>query len=176
MEIPDLNRIVDTFIPISDLNMDAYLVQLRQQVIPHIRKLQQEDKLRWYSFLIHGSDMLGGRTPPMDRNLYIHLRLEPKPEVDIDAFIAQLPDHFRQPQLCPLKEIAGINASIIRDQDWAIAWKIHGEASEWVVTLLEGHANNPVPIQQIIQFMHFITTPLLLGHKCICIPGGFLQF
>ncbi|MFH0957273.1 MAG: hypothetical protein V1897_01080, partial [Pseudomonadota bacterium] len=43
MEAPDLTRIVDTFVPIAD----DYFGGLRQDVIPFIRDLQGQRKLRW---------------------------------------------------------------------------------------------------------------------------------
>ena len=111
-----------------------------------------------------------------DRNLFIHIRLEPETDIEIDDFIRMLPPHFQQPKHILFSNISGIDQSILRDNDWAYAWKIHGEASEWVFHLLESHEENPVNIPQMIQFLHFITNPLLLGHKCLCIPAGFLSF
>jgi len=63
MNVPNLTRIVDTYIPIRQPNRDAYLDQLRQEVVRSIRKLQKDGLLSWFSFLIHGPDMLDGRDP-----------------------------------------------------------------------------------------------------------------
>lgn len=175
MDIPNLTRIVDTYIPISQENLDGYIDQLRREVVPSIRKLQSDGLLRWYSFLIHGADILEGREP-MDTKTYIHLRLEPENGMDIKEFITKLPSHFRNPKPTNLANIGGLDSSVLRDKDWAYAWKLHGEASEWVLSLLETHGDHPIPLQQIIQFLHFITNPLMLGHKCLCIPAGFLSF
>ena len=175
MNIPDLTRIVDTYIPIAQGNLDAYLDQLRREVLLSIRKLQSDDLLRWYSFLIHGPGMLDGREA-MDKRIYIHLRLEPKKGMDINEFITKLPTHFLKPKQMTLANIAGLESLVLRDEDWAYAWKLHGEASEWVLFLVESHGDHPIPLQQIIQFLHFVTNPLMLGHKCLCIPAGFLSF
>ena len=176
MNIPDLTRIVDTYIPINgkgDLN--HYLDQLRREVLPSIRKLQRDEVLGWYSFLIHGPDMLDGRGP-LDGRIYIHLRLEPKNGMDIKEFKGKLPTHFLNPKQVTLANISGLNPSVLRDNDWAYAWKLHGEASEWVLFLLESHKDQAIPLPQIIQFLHFITNPLMLGHKCLFLPSGFAQF
>ena len=118
MNIPNLSRIVDTYIPIAQRDLDAYLDQLRREVVPSIRKLQNDGLLRWYFFLIHGPDMLDDREP-MDNRIYIHLRLEPKNRMDIKEFITKLPAHFLKPKQITLANIAGLDSSVLRDKDWA---------------------------------------------------------
>jgi hypothetical protein len=173
MNIPNLTRIVDAYIPIANSDFSAYLDQLRREVLFSIRKLQSDELLGWYSFLIHGPDNLNGREP-LDGRLYIHLRLEPKNGVDIDEFIRNLPTHFLKPMKTPLADIGGLDSSVLRNDDWAYAWKMHGEASEWVLFLLENHKDQAaIPLQHIIQFLHYITNPLMLGHKCFFIPLGY---
>ncbi len=57
MQLPNLNQIVDTFFKINDPNnFNAYITQLRTDLIPEIRKLQSDEKIIWYSFLIHDSN------------------------------------------------------------------------------------------------------------------------
>ena len=175
MELPNLSRIVDTYIPISGVDLVSYLRQLKQDVLPHIRNLQANGHLRWFSFLRHDASQLAGREP-VDGRFFIHIRLEPAAALNLQAFINLLLPHFLKPlQVAPLSEISGLDGSILQDDNWAYAWKIHGEASEWVLYLLEGHKENP-SLQQIVQFLHFITNPLMLGHRCLCIPGGFISF
>ena len=176
MNLPNLTRIVDTYIPIRQPNRDAYLDQLRQEVVPSIRKLQKDGLLSWFSFLIHGPDMLGGREPLNSSRWYIHLRLEPESTIDVEEFITKLPQHFCNPVRKTLREIGGLQDTILHNEDWAYAWKIHGEASEWVVLLLESHRDSAIPLQQLVQFLHFITNPIMLGNRCLCIPAGFLPF
>jgi hypothetical protein len=177
MELPNRDLIVDTFIPIRDLNLDAYISQLRSELIPEIRKLLSEGKIIWYGFLIHDQKNLGGRVPSMDQNLYIHIRLSLPENADINQFIHQLPSHFQQPIQSSLSLIGGIDPSVLNDQNWLYAWKVHGEASEWILRMVESHTHDAnVPIQHIIQFMHYITNPLMIGHKCLFIPHGFMSF
>ena len=169
MEQPNLDLIVETFICIRAHNADEYMSQLREELIPEIRKLQSEGKIIWYGFLIHENKNLG---------LCIHLRLSLPEGADVDQLIRQLPAHFQETRKSSLSAIGNIDASIMKDQNWVYAWKVHGEASEWILRMLEAHAQNAaIPIQQIIQFMHYITNPLMIGHKCrFILPDGFISF
>jgi len=175
MKIPNLDCIVDTYIPTSIDDQGAYLEQLRREVLPYIRKLQADRLLGWYAFLIHGPEMLEGREE-LDGKPYIHLRLEPSSAKEVGELIKALPDHFRKPVQVALANIGGLDSSCLRDHNWAYAWKLHGEASEWVLGLLECHGGYSVPVQQQLQFLHYITNPMMLGHRCLCAPAGFLTF
>ena len=174
MDIPNLNRIIDTYIPITSLDTSAYLQQLRSQVLPEIRNLERTGAIRWYGFLIHNASQLGGREP-MDGRYFIHLRLEPASSLDPDAFIRTLPSHFLNLIVTPVSSITGLDGSILTGADWAQAWKIHGECSSWILNLIEGHAGD-IPVKQIVQFLHFITNPLTLGHRCLFLPSGYISF
>lgn len=174
MDLPDLNRVVDTYFPITNVNFPEYINQMKRDLLPHVRKLQTEGNIRWFSFLFHPASQLGGREPN-DGRLFIHIRLEPSSQLDLNAFINLLPAHFRNPVGVSLSQISGLEVDKFRNNDWAEAWKIHGAASELVLCLLEGHELEP-SLQHIVQFLHFITNPLMLGHKCLCIPAGFISF
>lgn len=164
MEIPNLTRIVDTYVPIADMDFHRYISQLRRDVLVPVRELQRRDLVRWYSFLVHGPDQLSGREP-LDGKAYIHLRLEPRVGIDVREFERNLPGHFCKPIQVILGNIGGLDSRVLRGEDWAYAWKLHGEASEWVLCLIESHAEQPIPLQQITQFLHYITNPLMLGHR-----------
>lgn len=174
MELPDLNRIVDTYVQVSSNVLSDYLNQLKTDLLPHIRNLQNNGSIRWFSFLLHDAGHLDGREPTNGRH-FIHIRLEPASSTDVQSFINSntLPAHFLNPIHKPFSQISGLDGA--QFNSWAHAWKIHGEASEWVLCLLEGHRNEP-SFDHVIQFMHFITNPLMLGQKCLCIPAGFAQF
>jgi hypothetical protein len=119
--------------------------------------------------------MLDGREP-LDNRSFIHLRLEPKAGMEINDFIGKLPDHFIKPKPDTLGRIEGIDVSILRNGDWAYAWKVLGEGSEWILSLVESHEGRHLTLQQITQFLHYFTNPLMLGNTCLFIPGGFLTF
>ena len=162
MELPNLNRIIEAHIPLSASDASSCFDQLRKDLLPHIRKLQAEKHLRWFSFLLHPANQLAGRDPS-DKSPVIHLRFEPATELEIQAFIKLLPIHFLSPQQVKLSEISGgLDKSFLLDQDWSHAWRVVGESSEWILCLLEGHIGEP-PLKQITQFFHFITNPLWLG-------------
>lgn len=61
MKLPDLNRIIDTYLPIASDKVIAYYNQLRTDVLPDVRKMQKDNQLRWFSFLLHGARHLDGR-------------------------------------------------------------------------------------------------------------------
>jgi len=162
MNLPDLNRIVDTYIPINSGNLNNYYNQLRQELIPYIRELQKRDLFNWFSFLIHGPKELNKREP-IDNKSYIHIRLEPKGCIDINDFIKELPKHFLNPTQVTLSNIYKLDSSFLQDKNWGYAWKLIGESSEWVLSLIEIHEKE-IPEEQTIQFLHFITNPLYLGN------------
>jgi hypothetical protein len=177
MEIPNLSRIVETHVPALTSSRSDFLNQMRQEVLPHIRELQKKGHLRWFLFLLHPAKQLEGHDAA-DETTVIHLRLEPATELDVEEFIKLLPSHFLNPKLVsPLKEIQGLDGSILRDANWAHGWKIAGEASEWVLYLLEGHEGE-ISLRQIVQFLHFFTNQLSLGWRCLCIlsESEFLEF
>ncbi len=169
MEPPDLSRIVDTYVPVVSGDLAGYFNQLRRDVLPHIRKLQADGHLRWFSFLLHDANGLSGHQPP-DGALFIHLRLEPVAD-DIQAFIRLLPEHFKDPRHFELSRITEFESSVFRGGYSAQDWKLHGEASDWVLSLLDGFEEGPNQ-QEIFQFFHYFTNPLMLGHQCLYIQQG----
>ena len=172
MKVPNLNRIVDTYVPVSSNDFPAYLEQLRRDVLPYICRLQSDGRLRWFSFLLHEARHLDGREPE-DGRLFLHLRLERATDLGVQDFFDLLPKHFLKPNEKTFKEIEGLDGSVYRDDNPANGWKIHGAASEWVICLLEGYEEGPL-LEHVLQFMHFITNPLMMGHKCQLVPTGCL--
>lgn len=172
MDVPNLNRIVETYIPVVNLDLALYLGQLRRDVLRPIRNLQANSQLRWFSFLLHGTRHVPDSVS--DSGFLIHIRLEPATGIDIQQFISGLPSHFQKPRhVNPLSNISGLEGSDLHDNDWSLAWRLLGECSEWILTLLETHDKGPT-LQQIIQFLHFFTNPLMLGKRCIYTPGRLI--
>jgi len=138
------------------------------------------DRLRWFLFLLHPASQLSGRDPA-DTRLVIHLRLEPQPGVDLDSFIGELPQHFLHPTPVTLSAISGVRVDLLHDGGWPSAWGLAGEASEWVLRFVETHADRlsleeTAGIAEMVQFLHFITHPLGLGHQCRCTTAGSMSF
>ena len=102
--------------------------------------MQNKNLLSWFSFLIHKAKHLNikGREPIVNDKTYIHLRLEPKNDISIDEFINKLPKHFINPIPTTLSSISGLDFSFLKDENWVYAWKLLGEISEVVLSLIKG--------------------------------------
>lgn len=165
MRTPDSNRIIETHIPIASLQPDDYLAQLRTDVLPHIRDLQSGGCIEWFSFLLHPASLVAGR-PQDDEAPVFHLRLEPASRLTLDEFINHLPAQFRDPHAVNLAEIGELDGELLAGGDWARAWRAVGEASEWVLCLVEAHADS-LPPEHVFRFLHYMTNALGLGLQCI---------
>ena len=170
MELPNLNRIVEAHIHVTTGNVDQYLLRLRTDVLPTVRKLQQAGHVRWYSFLLHPAKQVLGHAAD-DEAWVIHLRFEPSEAVEVNKFIDSLPKQFEKPKLRLISNIEGLDGSILLDQDWSHAWRIVGASSEWVMCLLEAHPAD-LPVDQIAHFLHYISNPLGLGWQWAFAPAG----
>lgn len=169
VELPDLSRIVETHVPLCAIDMSGCLDQLRRDFLPHIRKLQADGQLRWFSFLLHPAGQLLG-FDQNDQTPVIHLRLEPAPGLDLEGFMKQLPPHFKKPVLRPLSNFDGPDGSLLANGDWAYGWGIVGESSEWVLCFLEAHPGDVPPVQ-VARFLHYISNALALGGQFAYIPS-----
>ncbi|MDO8963433.1 MAG: hypothetical protein Q7W30_02960 [Coriobacteriia bacterium] len=170
MDVPDLSRIVETYVAVASLEPLAYYDQLRRDVAPYLRDLRASGSVRWFSFLLHTRQQL---SPPQDGDGYIvHVRLEPASHLDAAALIAMLPAHFEAPHpVPPLSAISGLDGDALRDEDWAQAWWVFGEGSHWLLSLLDAYAVGPPPAD-VLQYLHFMTNPLLLGMQSVHVPSG----
>lgn len=169
MKVPDLTRIVETDVQLNSLQLEDLLIQLRSDILKPIRELQSARKIEWFSFLIHEARQIADR-PDEDKTPLFHLRLEPASDLSVDEFIAALPAHFRAPHPVQLGAIGGLNGELLNQSNWAEGWRVIGESAEWVLSLVESHGDQ-LPPDQIIQFLHFITNALGLGHTCIFAPN-----
>jgi hypothetical protein len=163
MNLPDLNRIVDTFVPADARgpeDFEPHIEQLRRDVLVPVRSLQKQNRLNWFGFLLHDASALG--LAP-DSRVYIHIWLEPSSGWTLEDFAAQLPAHFQRPRTgVYLHDIAGVEQSSLQNHDWSYAWHMLGVSSEWVLALLENHGPNSFSRAQALQFLHFSRNPLLL--------------
>jgi hypothetical protein len=174
VESPDLTRIVDTYVRVHSLELGPYFDQLRADILPHVRSLQESGAIRWFSFLIHGPQHLDGREP-MDGAIYLHLRFEPSADQEVTDFVRSLPSHFVNPVPVALGPIADLDGSQYRADDPSEGWRILGECSDLVLKMVEGYDSGP-DLPHVIQYLHYVTNPLLLGQRCLCIPAGFMSF
>ena len=168
MDLPNLDRIVETHVPLASVKPDPYFAALRRDVAPHLRDLQSRGQLRWFAFLLHSRQQL---SPPESGEGYIvHLRLESALDISPEELCTALPAHFENPHPVPrLGPIADFGDAAFTDRDQAYGWKLFGETSEWVLNLLEDCEGVPGP-QLTFQFLHYATNPLLLGLQSCHVP------
>lgn len=95
MEKPNLNRMWETFIKIGSAEniLNAYhLGIIRSKIYPLIILLKNKEIIEWYSFLIHGRNS-GVPTTEEDDNIYFHIRVSLKENIDSDNFLKTLPGY-----------------------------------------------------------------------------------
>jgi len=118
-----------------------------------------EETINWYHFLIHDY-------PRDPANWYFHIRFSVIGDIEkLDDL--NLPKYCVSPEeIRPLRNIAGINKALLRNEEIEEAWKIIGEQSEWIVNLINIHKEDIgwIPIDQFVQFMHFFMNMMGLGH------------
>jgi len=161
MQKPDLNRIWETFIKIP-LNCNP-IDMIRFQVFPLISRFK-DTGIRWYCFLIHDRGS-GVPTSKDDPHLYFHVRFELDEDTNPEEFLLDYCVMTRKTE--PIENIAGINKSLLRDEQIEEAWKIIGEQSEWVINMLNIYKPEvDIPPNQIAQFLHYYFNMTQLGIKC----------
>lgn len=170
MRAPNLEKIVEAHVLVSVNSLDDYIGQMRQDILSPIREMQSKGDISWFCFLLHkqsiSKDVWGS----------FHIRMEPSGTfVHRDLFIKTLPRHFLNPNPVTLSSISEINHELLLDGDWAHAWRIIGEISELVLSLLETHPSD-IRASQILKFIHFFTNPWVIGGKCLYMPDGFIAF
>lgn len=179
MKEPRLDRMVETFIPIT-VSADAtpirqwqdYLDLLRTKVCPLVRALQERRLVDWYSFLVHRKGT-GVPTKESDQGLYIHLRLELPEGVNQNALLSELPAFCEKTQIPepPRPELDECDIRAFKDQKVEYGWRVLGEGSEWILRMLESHDPKvPIPPQNVSQFLHYIGNALLVNAVRIPMP------
>lgn len=163
MEKPNLNQMWEAFIKIGlpeEFTAEKVIHMIRVELHPLIILLKNEKIIKWYSFLIHAKES-GVPTTADDRNLYFHLRFGLKEEVNPELLNKRLPDACldmkgeKIRQIRP-SEIAGVNKSLLKNEEIEEAWRIIGGQSEWVIDMLSIYKEEiEVPVDQVRQFMHF---------------------
>jgi len=174
MKTPNLDRIIEVYVPVEGDSFNEYIEQMKRDVLGPIRRLQQEEAIRWFCFLLHPAGSFKDRENMKESWGYFHVRMEPDEALDTFTFIKTLPEFFLDPKPVALKEISEIRMENLTEENWAQAWRMVGECSEWVFSLLE--TNQLITSRQLFKFMHFITNPLMTGAKCLYLPDGFVTF
>lgn len=165
MTIPNIDRIVETFIKVSIENQitsinywHIYIEVLYEKLIPLLDNLREDKLINSFSFLIH-TRLNGVPTTEDDNNLYIHLRLELSEQKTENELILNLPEYClftRKILVEPPYIMSGINSQYLIDEDFRYAWKILSDCSELVVEILKIHKNKNLPLEHVAQFLHFL--------------------
>ena len=105
-----------------------------------------------------------------DQGLYIHLRLELTPTTKECELRKELPSCCKMTQrMAKPKSLDTVDFDALKGEDVEEGYKVLGEASEWVLRMLESHVpDKPVPPQNIGQFLHYIGNQLII--KAVQIP------
>ena len=169
MQKPNLNRMWETFIkiPTEDNRTKLSLLynNIRSKIYPMISRLKDNDMINWYCFLIHKKPKNKD-----DPNLYFHIRIALKKDVNPDEFLSSLPNYclFTEPiERKRVESILGIDKSLLKNEKIEEAWRIIGEQSEWLLEMLNIHKEDvDIPPLQIAQFLHYYFNMTQLLIRC----------
>lgn len=174
MDKPDLNRMWwHTWVKIGPkIGLSQKMIQstIRRKISPLVSRLKDEGTINWYHFLLHEH--------PRDKaNAYFHVRFSTIRD------IVQLED-LNLPEYCdstkridPILDINGIDKTLLKNGDLRKAWRIIGEQSEWIMDMMNIYREGTeIPINQIVQFMHYYMNMMGLGHQSILLLGPFFRY
>lgn len=177
MQKPDLDRMWETFIKIprenNQINFDSIFDTIRFKIYPIIKSLRKEGIIDWYCFLIHDKKS-GVPTTQDDDNAYFHIRVSFKKNNGFD-FPKLLPDYCvmtRKIERSWVQEIGmdertKFDPSLLKTEQIEDAWRIIGEQSEWLVSMLDIFKENvKIPLQYIGQFIHYYFNMTQLSVTC----------
>lgn len=169
MNRPNLNNILECFISIPDGNdslelWNNYIDCLRSRVIPLIKELREKGLIEWYSFLVHGNKHISP-TYAGPSEFYVHLRVEIAENAEMKQILEVLPDfclEVSQKNAADLQVLDKVEVSTLRDGMAEEGWRILGEASEWVLRLIEGHdPKQEIPTVNVLQFVHYLNNSIM---------------
>lgn len=182
--MPQLKYMVETFLPLASVNASdlapdadaawlmskgidpaapALVRQLRDEVLPLIRRLEKNQGLEWYSFLVHAYPLVP--TLAADTRAFIHLRLSFKSKKQAHGCLGKyysiepLPVEWRFTQAIKMPtEIAGVDPKVLWNGGIHDAWRIIGEQSAWLLSFIDRHKKTEDVLQLVKhmrQFLHF---------------------
>jgi len=161
MDKPDLDRMWETFIQMPNYDStipDNHIRIIRSHLSPLLFDLKQKFGVDWYCFLIHNRES-GVPTSVDDDHAYFHVRFALREDVEAEELLQSLQSYCtmtRKVQPGAVQSIAGIDASLLKNDDVREAWRMIGEQSEWVLNMLSIHKPNvDLFPRQIEQFLHF---------------------
>ena len=179
-DMPNVDRIIETFIPIEASRDTAslevwqnYLNVLRSVVAPLVKDLTQKGTINWYCFLVHGRES-GVPTSEGDNGLYVHLRMALTAPSHEAEFISHLPSFCRYSRKMSMPNppsLDKVDIQSLAKGQVEQGWKVLGESSEWVLKMLGAHDPvKPIPRQNVAQFLHYLGNQLLVEAVEIRMP------
>lgn len=147
----------ETFVRFSweDVPLGRHIAIIREKIFPLISRLENEEIINWYCFLIHDGKH-GVPTNENDKNPYFHIRFALIKDIDPKNF---LPDYCvltRKIEVGWVEEITGIDKPLLKNEEIEEAWRIIGEQSEWLSRTLDIFKSDvDIPLRDIGQFLHF---------------------
>ncbi len=182
VEKPNLENVWEVFVKLGlpqNVTIPQVFNTIRSKLSPMLQGLKKDQTIKWYCFLIHGSRKTG------DPNLFFHIRLEPKDEINDKAQINNILPDYCEKEMTALfmdvegnsQEINGIDKNLLKNGEIEEAWRILGEQSEWLMNMLNIYKDNvEIPIGQITQFMHFYLNMFGLGGHAVLYLGPVFPF
>ena len=157
MEKPDLSKLWETFIRFSwsDLSSGRYIGLIREKVFHAISVLKARGNINWYCFFIHDKNS-GVPTSADDEYLYFHIffalekRINPVDVLHIYCVLTRKVDIEWPKSISIDNKGAKFNVSLLKDESIEEVWRLIGEQSEWLLTLLSAFKENVnIPVDYI---------------------------
>jgi len=165
MEKPDLSRFWETFIRFSwnDLSSGRHIGLIREKVAYAISVLKARASISWYCFFIHDKNS-GVPTSADDEYLYFHIlfalekRINPVDILPIYCVLTRKVDVESAKSISIDNKGAKFNVSLLKDESIEEVWRLIGEQSEWLLSLLSAFKENVnIPIDYIKRFLNYYT-------------------
>lgn len=167
MKKPNLDRLWQVWIKIGVLQgsyedlFKRITNTIKLQVAEVVSVLETKKMIDWYYFLIHPKE-------GDNLNAYFHLVFSLGEDIESKAFLGLLPSYCLDPKHLDRgygESICGIEKTLLNNEEIEEAWGIIGKQSEWIIDLVRIYKDGKITIQQFVQFMHFYTNAMGLGHR-----------
>ena len=163
MELPDLNRMWETFVRIGPKRTAGhdYIRGMRHEVTDVIATLRAAGLVDWYCILVHDHTS-GVPTVTSDPDAYWHIRFALLPGKTEDELAAALPpcclwlNHMPEQNT---RYIGGLDASLMQNPDVAKQWQLIGLESELMLHVVSLYREDAHPGQvrlDMSQYAHFV--------------------
>lgn len=130
------------------------------QIAEVVSILEKKRMINWYYFLIHNKE-------DDNANHYFHLVFSLTSGAQSKDFLSSLPSYCLDPKHLNRgygESICGIDKELLKNDEIEEAWRIIGKQSEWIIDLVGIYREGKMTIPQFVQFMHFYTNGMGLGH------------